>query len=155
MLKSIGWHSLTKGMRCAIAGSHLFTLVVLFYLAIITFPGQYLALNPANFDDGWIWALNALANSNFLFGHDVVFSYGPLGYLLFPRNIGANFTYATIFMMTMYALWLGVLVAYFRIIACKSQIALFVLTYSVAYAFGTSLGISFAGDCFVGLLLTQ
>jgi hypothetical protein len=42
-------------------------------------------------DPSWVWALNAITNNNaYLFGRDVAFTYGPLGYLFASAHYGIN-----------------------------------------------------------------
>lgn len=70
----------------------LWGLLSVIYLVLITFPGYYRPIQ-AGLDPSWVYGLNYLAQSDYVFGQDVVFTYGPLGYLIHPLNIGPNLTY--------------------------------------------------------------
>jgi hypothetical protein len=79
------------------------------YLLLALFPGIYAPLR-VGLDGSWVIGLNLLAQSTFRFGRDVVYSYGPLGYLLAPLPMGANLRHAVLFWVTMHALWAVLLV---------------------------------------------
>ena len=60
----------------------------------VTFPpanGQPLS---ATLDRSWLSEINRLAGSPYAFGRDVVFTYGPLGYLFAPADVGAHLALA-------------------------------------------------------------
>ena len=62
----------------------------LLYAFICTFPGIYEPLAPG-LDESWMFALNRLASFGpYLFGRDTVFTYGPLGFILAPREVGSG-----------------------------------------------------------------
>jgi len=58
-------------------------------VAVVTFPGEYLA-GESGLDPSWIWGLNAFSRSGIRFGRDLIFTYGPLGYLVRPLAVGEN-----------------------------------------------------------------
>lgn len=65
-------------------------VISLLYAFLCTFPGIYAPLAPG-IDESWMFALNRLAEFNpYLFGRDTVFTYGPLGFLLAPREVGSG-----------------------------------------------------------------
>ena len=68
---------------------------ILAYLAIATFPAEFRPMAPG-LDPSWVYAINALPSTDVVFGRDVVFSFGPLGYLLIPLDIGSNLVQAVI-----------------------------------------------------------
>jgi hypothetical protein len=88
-------------------GEHLRTnwsffpaIIAIAYLFFITFPVN--RRSPGyGLDISWQYALNALSTSPFIFGGDTNFTYGPLGYLLLPMNVGSNllqgFWFAVVF----------------------------------------------------------
>jgi hypothetical protein len=47
-------------------------------------------------DSSWIWGINEAAATGALPGRDVVFTYGPLGFLLLPTPTGHHFVWATL-----------------------------------------------------------
>ena len=85
-----------------------------------------------------VYGLDYLANSKYVFGRDVVFTYGPLGYLLYPQHIGSNLIIATWFRLCIHILWAVVLFAYAQAVRQKSQFLLFCFTYVMAVALGLS-----------------
>jgi len=59
------------------------------FVALATFPPP--ARPPApTLDGSWVGELNRLALHGGGFGKDVAFTYGPLGYLLFPMDLGSH-----------------------------------------------------------------
>jgi len=60
----------------------IFVLMYLWIaLAVIPLPPQILG---TGLDSSWAYALNLAHVDNFVFGKDVVFTFGPLGYLFYP-----------------------------------------------------------------------
>ena len=58
--------------------------VLLLYVFVCTFPVVYEPLGTG-LDESWKFALTSLRSSNtYVFGRDISFTYGPLGYLLTP-----------------------------------------------------------------------
>ena len=55
----------------------------------VTFPGGYLPMRPG-LDPSWRYAVNYLPHSGVQYGTDVAFTYGPLGFLLYPMDILSN-----------------------------------------------------------------
>jgi hypothetical protein len=60
-------------------------------------------------DESWAWALNAVTQTNYVFGRDLVFNYGPLGFLMCPRPIAHNFQWASGFAVCIRAIFLALL----------------------------------------------
>lgn len=54
---------------------------------ILTFPFEALPLGPPGIDSGWQWVINVASSHNWVFGRDVVFTYGPLGWLATPQDV--------------------------------------------------------------------
>src|SRR6266849_439512 len=77
----------------------LLALVATTYLVVAPFPSSYYAIRPG-LDCSWVWAINWVADSQFRFGRDVAFTYGPLGYLLYPANIGHHVLASIVFRWT-------------------------------------------------------
>ncbi len=63
-------------------------LTLLTWLTLITFP----ILHPLSLDPSWRMALDYFAQTDFQFGTDIVFTYGPLGYLSATQATDRNFT---------------------------------------------------------------
>src|SRR5260370_29230780 len=66
------------------------------------------ALKPG-LDESWQWALNAATQNSYIFGKDVVFTYGPLGFLMTPRPFGRNFQWAACFAVFIRAVFAALL----------------------------------------------
>src|SRR6266849_2358442 len=67
---------------------------LLVIVAVLTVPGSYGAIGTG-LDPSWVWGINAFRPAGFRFGRDVIFSYGPLGYLTRPLDIARNLPTAT------------------------------------------------------------
>lgn len=73
-------------------------LVLLVFMFSINFLMAFDFYERINIDGAWEYALNKLnILPQFVFGRDVVFTYGPLGFLYYPLEYGKNPTYAIIF----------------------------------------------------------
>lgn len=79
----------------------------------------------ADLDAGWAWALNALPGFGVVFGRDVAFTYGPLGRLILPMNIGANLLEGITFQAAIWAVFSGALA--FRVFVQRAPLAGLVL----------------------------
>jgi hypothetical protein len=72
---------------------------VLFILTLcIACPVRYYPL-VADFDNSWVFGINYAAAHEFLFGRDLVFVTGPIGYLVFPQDVGHNLATALIYQL--------------------------------------------------------
>lgn len=56
--------------------------------AFLTLPPPVTPASPG-LDPSWIWVLNYFSGTD-VFGSGLVFTYGPLGFLIFPQVFGAN-----------------------------------------------------------------
>jgi quinohemoprotein ethanol dehydrogenase len=63
------------------------------YLAITNFPQLPLIVQPG-LDPGWIYGINQAKVQSLRFGSHFVYTYGPLGYLLYPLDLGSNLSRA-------------------------------------------------------------
>ncbi len=107
----------------------------IFYVCLTTFSIQFESVKPG-LDASWAWALNAGTQTTYIFGRDVVFTYGPLGFLMCPRPIAHNFQWASGFavcIQAIYAALLGVIAVTAR---TKRGFLLFLAGSVVASAFG-------------------
>ncbi len=83
-------------------------------------------------DPSWVNALNVLPHTGFLFGRDVVYTYGPLGFLLEPLNVGSNLVIATGFRLFIHAIF-AACILYFALRASSVlPIMLFTFGYMIA-----------------------
>ncbi len=109
--------------------------ILILYILLISFPTNYAAIDPAHMDAGWRCALNYLANSNYLFGRDVVFTWGPLGYMLAAHHVGANLEHSVMLAITA-SLVLGILLIIYMVSSNRMQFTIFALCYGLCIARG-------------------
>jgi hypothetical protein len=89
----------------------LYCLVAIAYFSFVLFPGNYVPLD-VGLDPSWRYAVNYLPHSTEVFGRDVAFTYGPIGYFLVPLNIGSNLVQATLLHTLMHGLLILILLDY-------------------------------------------
>src|SRR5262249_38196146 len=77
--------------------------VLLIYLSLLLCPIRYCAPTRTNVDNTWFFALNYAAAHHLVFGRDIVWTWGPLAYLLVPFQIGTNLIQGTVFQ---FILWI-------------------------------------------------
>ncbi|HQH52352.1 MAG TPA: hypothetical protein PKY01_07995 [Candidatus Hydrogenedentes bacterium] len=111
----------------------LFPALLLFLL--LTFPGDYLPLK-AGLDSSSFYAMNYLPDSGLRYGSDVTFTYGPLGFLLYPMDIASNLAVTAGFRLLVHLLFgLGITYAGLRIAGVFPAL-LFMAAYLFAALFG-------------------
>lgn len=65
----------------------LFVIYGLFFIALLPWPsGINIGLDPS-----WMWGISQGAKDNLIFGKDIVFTYGPFGYLIHGAAFEGNF----------------------------------------------------------------
>ena len=88
-------------------------VVLLVFAAFATLPGVYLPLGPVGIDPGWQWAVNQAHDAGLVFGRDIVFTYGPLAFLIVPLDVSSNLVVANLFLLVVQALFAAGLVLLF------------------------------------------
>jgi hypothetical protein len=73
------------------------------YLFVATFPRLQQFEGPI--ETSWELEINRLVSGPYAFGRDAVFTYGPLGFLLYPLDVGANVVWAWGFRLLLHALF--------------------------------------------------
>lgn len=101
------------------------------------FPGWWVTLG-GGLDQSYVWALNWLRGSPFRFGADLVFNYGPLGFLLFPAAMGSNRALGIAFSLTVHAALVGLLWHHLRRAPAAAAL-LSALCLALARATGSSM----------------
>lgn len=81
-----------------------FAAAAIIIAAILTFPFEALPLGPPGIDSGWQWVVNVAADRGWAFGRDVVFTYGPLGWLATPQDVGHHLLLANGFRIALQGL---------------------------------------------------
>lgn len=85
----------------------LLILIFLFSVNFITYVNPY---DGVGLDNSWQIALNKLNIQNqYLFGRDVVFTYGPLGFLFCPLVYGNNLQIAMYAILLKWLIFLGII----------------------------------------------
>ncbi len=79
------------------------TTLAIVYLMVTLFPGVNRVVFPG-LDHSWQFALSYLSQSDYSFGKDVFFTYGPLGYLHFPLPVGSSLGQGLIFRLAAHLL---------------------------------------------------
>jgi hypothetical protein len=98
-------------LKTLLVDKRFYSVLAIGYFSIALFPGNYVALD-VGLDPSWRYAINYLPHSAEVFGRDVAFTYGPLGYFLEPLNIGSNLVQANLFHALMHGLVILILLDY-------------------------------------------
>ncbi len=106
------------------------------FAAILTFRFTALPLGAPGIDSGWQWVVNVAADHGWVFGHDVVFTYGPLGWLATPQDVGHHMVLANGFRIALQGLMvICVLTLLFRMKEPAQALA-FACLWTIAGAVG-------------------
>jgi hypothetical protein len=79
--------------------------VSLLYAAVLILPAYCQPIVPG-LDASWGFAVNYFPHSNFTFGPDLIFTYGPLGFIAVPQDIAANIGWAMAVRFTVWGIML-------------------------------------------------
>lgn len=74
------------------------------YLLVTLFPGEFWPIGTG-LDWSWQFGLNYLSLSQYVYGRDFVYTYGPLGYLFIPKPIGDNLAQSVTFWLFVHCLF--------------------------------------------------
>jgi hypothetical protein len=118
---------------------------------VATFPGWYVPLSPG-LDPSWAYGINVLPHTDFVFGRDVVFTFGPLGYLVSPLDVGNNLVQAEGLWILNQLIVVGVALYHFLRKGRLVTLVAFAMAYIVAFSFGLPLDYRFLLT--LGLLLS-
>jgi hypothetical protein len=77
-------------------GPSLVRLVVLLYLAVATYPLRFASVS-SGLDPSWVYAINYLPSTSYVWGRDFIYTYGPLGYLFFPQAVDGHLEQAAVY----------------------------------------------------------
>lgn len=126
-------------------------ICVVFLLALLTvqsFPGHYRPISTS-LDPAYQWAFNYVDNSPYIFGKDVVYTYGPLGYLVWPLDVGNNLWHSVLFRLVLHLLFIGA-VAFF---AFRIQNIRYVVFFFLGYVLSAALKLTFEYQLMMILIL--
>jgi len=130
----------------------IMVLAFIAYYAFISFPEAYSPIQPG-LDASWMYGINYLANSGHVLDKDVYFSYGPLGFLLYPLNIGLNIPFGLLFRLIIYALLLIILIYFLFRLRIRLPVFLFVLVLILQQTTQGSFAYEYLLVWMVGLLI--
>ncbi|MFC2144542.1 hypothetical protein ACFLQM_02535, partial [Acidobacteriota bacterium] len=108
-------------------------------LSLITLYGVYRPLGPPGIDPGWQWAVNQARDAGLIFGRDIVFTYGPLAYLMAPLDVSSNLLLANGFFLTVQVLFAVSLAVLFRRDPRLLPIAAFAVLFVIAHHQGLAV----------------
>jgi hypothetical protein len=97
----------------AVRNGRALAWAVLAYYTIAQWPGGYSPI-AAGLDESWMYAMNVLFNAGPVFGREVSFTYGPLGFLLAPRAVDGNLTRALLFWIAVHLSTVALLITAVR-----------------------------------------
>ena len=79
-------------------------VLILGAFVLLTFPPCFGRMG-GGLDSSWAIGLNEAVNRHMIFGRDVVFTYGPLGFVTIPVNLGSNMVHALVFRLGLHLFW--------------------------------------------------
>jgi hypothetical protein len=89
-----------------------FRWTLFLYVSCILCPIQYI-FPSTNLDNSWMFALNDAAAHRLVLGRDVVWTWGPLAYLVFPFDIGNNLAKGLAFQAGLWLLIIAIIAGIF------------------------------------------
>jgi hypothetical protein len=110
----------------------------------LCFPGSYDAPSTG-LDPSWIVGLNLFAQQGFRFGRDLIFTYGPLGYLARPLDVGNHLVVANWVRAGVFAGTLGTAALLLRRPARRHSVWLFLALLPLGIAIGRELDYEMLG----------
>jgi len=96
--------------HCRIIFESVSKLVPFFALAICTFPYLFPFLRDNGLDHSWITGINQCSALRMVHGKEIVFTYGPLGFVDCPVDIANNVAVAIFFRLLIYCIFLFAIV---------------------------------------------
>ena len=78
--------------------------LILAAFVIATFP-PWFGVMASGLDPSWVIGLNEASSRHMVHGQDIVFTYGPLGFVITPLEIGSNLIHVIYFRLGLHALW--------------------------------------------------
>lgn len=89
-------------------------VALIILMTFVTLRGVYLPMGPPGIDPGWQWAVNQAGEAGHVFGRDIVFTYGPLAFLMVPMDVSNNLLTANLFFILVQLAFAAVLIELFR-----------------------------------------
>jgi len=126
-------------------------LAIVLFVGFATLFGIYRPLGPPGIDPGWQWAANQAADAGLVFGRDIVFTYGPLAFLMVPLDVSSNLLVANLFLLGVQVLFTAALAALFL----RDRRLAAIMTFAVLFVIARHQGLALEGffPLIVGLLV--
>lgn len=110
-------------------------IIAAIIIFLLTFPPIGIPTR-LGLDPSYIWALNYFFDKGISIGKDILFSYGPLGFLLFPAPIGNNLLLAFIFEFVLKLIFIILLLKLGSLVRKKdnltNKITIFIIIFFIA-----------------------
>ena len=115
------------------AASQRIVRVLLFvWTLLIACPIRYWTIDDS-IDNTWVFALNYGAAHSLAIGRDLIWTTGPLGYLVFPMDIGHNLAHALAFQCVVWAVLIAIFTdLFFRAGVTLRNLAFFTIFFSLS-----------------------
>ncbi len=113
-----------------------FQVVLLICVVMLTIPSLFIN-SSAGLDPSWYIGLHKAANEGLIFGRDIVFTYGPLGFLTVPTFVSRNlWVCSALYILLMYVLTVFGCSLYLRKMKANLiKTVIFVVVFTVALRF--------------------
>lgn len=90
-------------------GARIAARILLFaYIACLGYSIRY-HIASSDFDGAWAVGLNYAQTHGFVHGRDIVFTYGPLSYLILPMAMGSNLGLGILFQLFFWAVFIALI----------------------------------------------
>lgn len=90
-------------------GKIILVSVLTIVVIIVLFPRLYI-MPDSDIDCSHFFAINNFWNNHIIFGKEVLWTAGPLGFLAYPMHIGSNYYIATLFHVILLLIFLFIIV---------------------------------------------
>lgn len=91
-------------------------------------------------DASYYFAINYFANHHIIFGRDVIWTYGPLGFLTRPMDIGHNLVAGFLFQVSLWIIFAGLIIyGTLKGLFSMARLCLFIFFFSISKATGISI----------------
>lgn len=109
----------------------LFIIYIIFSIAFLPIPSPtVLGLDPS-----WQYAISKAAEDNLIFGKDIVFTYGPLGYLVHGSTLKSNFWQIVIFHWFIQFCFFGIILIRIGTLKNQTKKVLLALSFGIIIYF--------------------
>jgi hypothetical protein len=103
------------------------------WVLLIACPIRYWPIDDTALDNSWVFAMNWGAAHGLAFGRDLVWTTGPLSYLVFPQDVGSNLTQGLLFQSIAWLVMGGVLAdLFFRSGIAVANLRCFAIFFSLS-----------------------